>query len=74
MFGSFKFAGHQPTAVQVLLLVRVITSAVVMTTRLYFRGVRPFGVSLLIAGWDKDDERAYLYQCDPSVSAQQHTY
>lgn len=27
-------------------------------------GVRPFGVSLLIAGWDND--RSYLYQCDPS--------
>jgi len=29
-------------------------------------GVRPFGVSLLIAGWDEDEERPYLYQCDPS--------
>lgn len=29
-------------------------------------GVRPFGVSLLIAGWDND--RPYLFQCDPSVS------
>lgn len=28
-------------------------------------GVRPFGVSLLIAGWDND--RPYLFQCDPSV-------
>ncbi|OTF77765.1 proteasome subunit alpha type-2-like protein [Euroglyphus maynei] len=27
-------------------------------------GVRPFGVSLLIAGWD--DDRPYLFQCDPS--------
>lgn len=27
-------------------------------------GVRPFGVSLLIAGWDID--RPYLFQCDPS--------
>jgi len=27
-------------------------------------GVRPFGVSLLIAGWDND--RGYLFQCDPS--------
>ena len=33
-----------------------------------FRGVRPFGVSLLIAGWDEDEEKPYLYQCDPSVS------
>jgi 20S proteasome subunit alpha 2 len=29
-------------------------------------GVRPFGVSLLIAGWDVDEKRPYLYQCDPS--------
>jgi len=29
-------------------------------------GVRPFGVSLLIAGWDEDDKRPFLYQCDPS--------
>jgi len=29
-------------------------------------GVRPFGVSLLLAGWDLDEERPYLYQCDPS--------
>lgn len=29
-------------------------------------GVRPFGVSLLIAGWN--DDRPYLFQCDPSVS------
>lgn len=30
-------------------------------------GVRPFGVSLLISGWDND--RPYLFQCDPSVSS-----
>lgn len=29
-------------------------------------GVRPFGVSLLIVGWDND--RPYLFQCDPSGS------
>ncbi|XP_069121463.1 proteasome subunit alpha type-2 [Argopecten irradians] len=29
-------------------------------------GVRPFGVSLLLAGWDEDEEKPYLYQCDPS--------
>lgn len=29
-----------------------------------FSGVRPFGVSLLICGWDND--RPYLFQCDPS--------
>lgn len=28
-------------------------------------GVRPFGVSLLIAGWD--DDKPSLFQCDPSV-------
>jgi len=27
-------------------------------------GVRPFGVSLLICGWDQD--KPYLFQCDPS--------
>ncbi|KOB75091.1 Proteasome subunit alpha type [Operophtera brumata] len=27
-------------------------------------GVRPFGVSLLICGWE--DDRPYLFQCDPS--------
>jgi 20S proteasome alpha/beta subunit len=31
-------------------------------------GVRPFGVSLLIAGWDVDEDCPYLYQCDPSVN------
>lgn len=31
-------------------------------------GVRPFGVSLLIAGWDADENVPYLYQCDPSGS------
>ena len=29
--------------------------------------MRPFGVSLLIAGWDED--RPFLFQSDPSVSA-----
>ncbi|ESO94136.1 hypothetical protein LOTGIDRAFT_189380 [Lottia gigantea] len=29
-------------------------------------GVRPFGVSLLMAGWDDFEEKPYLYQCDPS--------
>merc|ERR1711963_747963 len=29
-------------------------------------GVRPFGVSLLMAGWDEDEEKPFLYQCDPS--------
>ena len=30
-----------------------------------YSGVRPFGVSLLICGWDED--RPFLFQCDPSV-------
>jgi len=29
-------------------------------------GVRPFGVSLLIAGWDKEENKPFLFQCDPS--------
>lgn len=29
-------------------------------------GVRPFGVSLLTAGYDKDENKPYLFQCDPS--------
>ncbi|XP_070535927.1 proteasome subunit alpha type-2 [Ptychodera flava] len=29
-------------------------------------GVRPFGVSLLVVGWDEDEKRPYLFQCDPS--------
>ncbi|PIK47672.1 putative proteasome subunit alpha type-2-like [Apostichopus japonicus] len=29
-------------------------------------GVRPFGVSLLVAGWDEDDQKPFLFQCDPS--------
>ena len=28
--------------------------------------MRPFGVSLLIAGWDKTPGRPLLFQCDPS--------
>lgn len=37
---------------------------VVKSTSYLFSGVRPFGVSLLICGWDED--RPYLFQCDPS--------
>ncbi|GMR42478.1 hypothetical protein PMAYCL1PPCAC_12673 [Pristionchus mayeri] len=29
-------------------------------------GVRPFGVSLLIAGWDAEPGKPLLFQCDPS--------
>ncbi|KAI0219521.1 Proteasome subunit alpha type-2 [Lamellibrachia satsuma] len=35
-------------------------------------GVRPFGVSLLLAGWDEDGGHPFLYQCDPSEA--QDTY
>lgn len=37
-----------------------------MTVCVYMsdRGVRPFGVSLLVAGWDNG--RGYVFQCDPS--------
>ena len=34
---------------------------------LVYRQVRPFGVSILIAGWNEG--RPYLFQCDPSVSS-----
>nr|ADD38717.1 Proteasome subunit alpha type-2 [Lepeophtheirus salmonis] len=29
-------------------------------------GVRPFGVSLLVAGWEEDENEASVNQCDPS--------
>jgi len=29
-------------------------------------GVRPFGVSLLISGWDQNENKPVLFQCDPS--------
>lgn len=35
--------------------------------RYFCSGVRPFGVSLLICGYDYDEDRPFLYQCDPSV-------
>jgi 20S proteasome subunit alpha 2 len=41
---------------------------VVYSLKLNFSGVRPFGVSLLICGYDYDEDRPFLYQCDPSVS------
>lgn len=51
---------HIPTA---QLVQRV---AAVMQEYTQSGGVRPFGVSLLIAGWDEDEKKPYLYQCDPS--------
>ncbi|TPP60426.1 Proteasome endopeptidase complex [Fasciola gigantica] len=44
----------------------VVRTAAVMQEYTQSGGVRPFGVSLLIAGWDYDNKRAFLYQCDPS--------
>ncbi|KAL7055615.1 hypothetical protein AAHC03_022732 [Spirometra sp. Aus1] len=44
----------------------VIRIAAVMQEYTQSGGVRPFGVSLLVAGWDHDANRPYLYQCDPS--------
>ena len=42
--------------------------ALVMQEYTQSGGVRPFGVSLLICGWDEVDEegKPYLFQCDPS--------
>lgn len=39
--------------------------AMVMQEYTQSGGVRPFGVSLLICGCDEDD-KPYLFQCDPS--------
>ncbi|KAG5454905.1 Proteasome subunit alpha type-2 [Clonorchis sinensis] len=44
----------------------VVRTAAVMQEYTQSGGVRPFGVSLLIAGWDYEAKRPYLYQCDPS--------
>ncbi|CAL8083948.1 unnamed protein product [Calicophoron daubneyi] len=44
----------------------VVRIAAVMQEYTQSGGVRPFGVSLLVAGWDYDAKRAFLYQCDPS--------
>ena len=40
--------------------------AMVMQEYTQSGGVRPFGVSLLICGWDGVDGKPYLFQCDPS--------
>ena len=45
-----------------MMLLSLIVLTVVL--ELFCRGVRPFGVSLLICGWD--DDKPYLLQCDPS--------
>ncbi|XP_026472677.1 proteasome subunit alpha type-2-like [Ctenocephalides felis] len=51
---------HIPT---VQLVQRIST---VMQEYTHSGGVRPFGVSLLICGWD--DGKPYVFQCDPSGS------
>jgi 20S proteasome subunit alpha 2 len=34
--------------------------------RIFYSGVRPFGVSLLIGGYDKETKQPVIFQCDPS--------
>ncbi|CAJ0577042.1 unnamed protein product, partial [Mesorhabditis spiculigera] len=49
--------------------VQLVTKlAAVMQEYTQSGGVRPFGVSLLVAGWDKEpgNGRPLLFQCDPS--------
>jgi 20S proteasome subunit alpha 2 len=55
---QLKFEEEIPTA----LLVQEVAS--VMQEYTQSGGVRPFGVSLLVCGWDKSGPK--LYQCDPS--------
>lgn len=55
---NLKFEEEIPTA----LLVQEVAS--VMQEYTQSGGVRPFGVSLLVCGWDKTGPK--LYQCDPS--------
>lgn len=55
---QLKFEEDIPTA----LLVQEVAS--VMQEYTQSGGVRPFGVSLLVCGWDKTGPK--LYQCDPS--------
>ncbi|CAI6364923.1 unnamed protein product [Macrosiphum euphorbiae] len=55
---QLKFEEEIPTA----LLVQEVAS--VMQEYTQSGGVRPFGVSLLVCGWDRTGPK--LYQCDPS--------
>jgi len=55
---QLKYEEEIPTA----LLVQEVAS--VMQEYTQSGGVRPFGVSLLVCGWDKTGPK--LYQCDPS--------
>ena len=45
-----------------------LVSRVAMVMQEYTQsgGVRPFGVSLLVCGWDGEEGKPYLFQCDPS--------
>ncbi|KAI6221924.1 Proteasome subunit alpha type [Aphelenchoides fujianensis] len=48
-------------------VIQLVTKiAIVMQEYTQSGGVRPFGVSLLIAGWDKLKNRPLLFQSDPS--------
>uniref|UniRef100_A0A8C7YVU9 Proteasome 20S subunit alpha 2a n=1 Tax=Oryzias sinensis TaxID=183150 RepID=A0A8C7YVU9_9TELE len=58
------YSGMGPDYRYVLCLIRLLSSKFVPFDILMPYGVRPFGVSLLIAGWDED--HPYLFQSDPS--------
>jgi 20S proteasome subunit alpha 2 len=57
---QYEFMFHE--VISVSQLVRSLANVIQEYTQ--SGGVRPFGVSLLIAGFDED--QPYLYQCDPS--------
>ncbi|XP_003384925.1 PREDICTED: proteasome subunit alpha type-2-like [Amphimedon queenslandica] len=57
---KYEYTYHESIPVSQL----VQKVAAVMQEYTQSGGVRPFGVSLLIAGFDED--KPYLYQCDPS--------
>ncbi|CAH8567166.1 unnamed protein product [Schistosoma guineensis] len=59
---AYQLAYGEPISPEQL----VIRIAAVMQEYTQSGGVRPFGVSLLVAGWDRDLQRPFLYQCDPS--------
>ena len=48
------------------MLMHILSNISCISQNALCRGVRPFGVSLLICGWDNN--RPFLFQCDPSVS------
>ncbi|CAH8605218.1 unnamed protein product [Heterobilharzia americana] len=59
---AYQLAYGEPISPEQL----VIRIAAVMQEYTQSGGVRPFGVSLLVAGWDQNLRRPFLYQCDPS--------